>query len=53
MNRFESTLAVLVTLVIFASTMIDPKVTLALFILLALIYLVGSNVSRVNEWFSH
>ncbi|MBZ0290946.1 MAG: hypothetical protein K8L99_00110 [Anaerolineae bacterium] len=50
MNRFESVLAILATLVIFASTMLDPVVTISLFIVLILIYATSRPWKQDNRF---
>lgn len=50
MSRFESVLAILVTLVIFASTMLDPAITVSLFLVLIVIYTIGRQLNRDNHF---
>ncbi|MBZ0290945.1 MAG: hypothetical protein K8L99_00105 [Anaerolineae bacterium] len=50
MNRFEMILALLATVLVFASAMLDPLLTISLVILLVLLFVIERQLRRDDRW---
>lgn len=50
MNRFEMILALLATVLVFASTLLDPGLTLSLAIVLGLLFVIERQMRRDDHW---